>query len=945
MKPQFLSLSLLLVRVQSGGRPRFITATCTWSRNVHPTPTARCTLESISHKLPEKETKVTNCNCPAVNVVEENIDFKALRAKFQKSDIIKIKPSGKPPLQASEAPGVARTKTNVTNINIFETVPLHNAAVQQTNAQSLHPPVPLIKPAVVPKPVLLKLPDWTTPNDPDESGRKPEDLTSYEGASLRISSNNLQKLENKTSESRPSKDNVISDQLNAISFKEKLNIWENTLHCNSAPAEKIKCGTLPPSLSNSRANSYFPPKTTCHADPHFRTTSPSQYRKENLSMEPEIQISGARKEIVQSMLIQSSDISQSVDNCGIIVPPLPPKTYLSCPKVDQKGLKLDVNHSAESETSPGLPLENTREPKLPMDQGVGNTHEKGYQHTFLRCRELPSVEVLGPPPVKPPRLFNVDLGVLQRIKMASYSPIELSKKNGISSSSISYTDECTVLSTASIHEETNNKTEQQYEEVELKNVLQIRKTKGKHQDHVKECESKEIREKELHKKFNLTGLELPIYKVQVQQHLKGGKLGLTVKQGEIVEIIRMVDCPTGKWLARTHNGNYGYIQIDAVKMDNAEIKEISKRILKQTETFEEIYDDVGLSEIPPELCFTSPLQSVGFGQSCEATDTKKESEKRNSGNKMNPLTKILQKGKEKKKGHESSLYTLQPEFGSVSHGYDNSSNLSASQKLSGSQNCFVDEDQLDEQVYDDAETCNSESLRKDRIKELGKLFKKEIGDGERGKKVKMRKNKAQDHLSASSRSQSISSITNSESGASSVYEDVNSVKEYGDFEDRASKSDPNKTSWANIFRKREENVKTTGEMNTKVQEAERLDGNNEDGLIADFKATREKVKGIFKGKRKDQNEEKETKVNKKKMLKEQEFREKFNYTKEIVVENIAVVEQNAVREEKGSLYLPIKSGEKLDVIDIGEGNQIICRNSDGKYGYVHVRHLTFRSQN
>ncbi|XP_059503873.1 FYN-binding protein 2-like isoform X3 [Stegostoma tigrinum] len=853
------------------------------------------------------------------NFPEENIDFKALREKFQKSDIIKIKPSGKPPLKAPETPGVARTKTalNVTNINIFETVPLHNAAVQQTNAQSLHPPVPLIKPAVVPKPVLLKLPDWTAPNDPDESGRKPEDLTSYKGVSLRVSSDSLQKLENKTSESRPSKDNVISDQLNAISFKEKLNIWENTLHCISAPAEKIICGTLPPSLSNSRANSYFPPKTTCHADPHFRTTSLSQYRKENLSMEPEIQISAARKEIVQSMLIQSSDISQSIDNCGIIVPPLPPKTYLSCPKVDQKRLKLDANHSAGSETSSGLPLENSQESKLPMDQGVGHTHEKGYQPTVLRRRELPSVEVLGPPPVKPPRPFDVDFGMLQRIKTASYTPTEFSKKNGISSSSVSYTDECTVLSTASsIHEETNNKKEQQCQEAELKNVLQIRKTKGKHQDQVKECENKEIREKELHRKFNLTGLELPIYKVQVQQHLKGGKLGLTVKQGEIVEIIRMVDCPTGKWLARTHDGNYGYIQIDAVKMDNAEIKEISKRILKQTETFEEIYDDVGLPEITPELCFASPLQSVGSGKSCEATDAKKESEKRNSGNKMNPLTKILQKGKEKKKGHESSLYTLQPEF-----------------------------DQLDEQVYDDAETCHSESLRKDRIKELGKLFKKETGDGERWKKVKTRKNKAQDRLSTSSRSQSVSSITNSESGASSVYEDVNSIKEYGDFEGGASKSDPNKTSWANIFRKREENVRTTGEMNTQVQEAERLDGNNEDGLTADFKATREKVKGIFKGKRKDQNEEKETKVNKKKILKEQEFREKFNYTKEIVVENIAVVEQNAVKEKKGSLYLPIKSGEKLDVIDIGEGNQIICRNSDGKYGYVHVRHLTFGNQN
>ncbi|XP_043555247.1 FYN-binding protein 1 isoform X3 [Chiloscyllium plagiosum] len=886
---------------------------------------------------------------------EENIDFKTLRAKFQKSDIIRIKSSGKQPLQTSEAPGVACPKTalNVTNINIFETVPLHDAAVQQTSAQSPPPPVPLVKPTVVPKPVLLKLPDWTDPSDPDRSGRKPEDLTSCKGASLRISSNNLQKSENQTSESRLSKDNVVNDQLNTISFKEKLNIWENSLHCNSAPVEKIKCDTLPPSLLNSGAISYFSPKAICRADPLSRTISVSQNRKGDRSMDPEIQVSGARKDMTQSMLIQSNDTSQSIDNCRIIVPILPPKMYLPCPQVNQKGLKLDDN-TVESEMSSRLPLDsnNHREPKLPMDQGVGNAHEKDYQHTFLRRRELPSIEVLGPPPVKPPRPFNVYFGALQKIKMASCSPTKLSKKNGISSSSISYTDEYKILNTVSrIHEETNKKKEQQHQEVEQKNVLQIRKMKGKHQDQVKEYESKEIREKEirekeLQRKFNLTGLEVPIYKVQVQQLLKGGKLDLTVKPGEVVEIIRMVDCPTGKWLARTHDGNYGYIQIEAVKMDNAEIKEISKRILKQPETFEEIYDDVGLPEITPELCSTSPLQNVDSGQSTEAMDTKKESEKRNSGNKVNPLTKILQKGKEKKRmGHESSSYILQPELGPVSPAYDNSSNLSGSQKLSSSKNYFVDEEPLDGQVYDDAESCNSESLKKDRMKELGKLFKKEIGDGEREKKVKIRKDKEQDQLSANSRSQSTLSITNSESSASGVYEDLNSVKEYGDFEDRTSKSDPNKNGWANIFRKREENVKRTEEINTKVQEAERVDGNNEDGPVSDFKATREKVKGIFKGKRKDPNEEKETKVNKKKMLKEQEFREKFNYTKEIVVENIAVVEQNAVQEKKGSLYLPIKAGEKLEVIDIGEGNQIICRNSEGKYGYVHVRHLIFGNQN
>ncbi|XP_067893323.1 FYN-binding protein 1 isoform X2 [Heterodontus francisci] len=478
---------------------------------------------------------------------------------------------------------------------------------------------------------------------------------------------------------------------------------------------------------------------------------------------------------------------------------------------------------------------------------------------------------------------------------------------------ISCPEEDKILSTerSSTPEETSNKKEKQQREMEKKNELQNLETKEKHQDQVKECENKEKRDKELQRKFNLTGLEIPIYKVQVQEHVKGGKLGLTVKRGEMVEIIRMVDCPSGKWLAKSQDGNYGYIQIDAVKMDNTEIKEISKRMSKHPQIFEEIYDDVALSEI---------------GQLYEAIDTKKESEKRSSANKMNPLTKILHKGKEKKrKGHESPSHTLQSEFGSASYVYDDAiSKVTGSQKPS-SQCHFADEESLHEQVYDDAEASNTEPIQKERKKELGKLFKKEMGDGEKEKKVKGRKDKSQNHLSANSRSQSTFSITNLESGESSMYEDV---KQHGDFEDRTSKSDTSKISWGNIFKKREENVKRIGEMSTKLEESER-----------------EKVKGMFKGKRKDLNEEKEAKVDKKKMLKEQEFREKFNYTKEILVVNIAVVEQNVVQEKKGSLYLPIKSGEKLDVIDVGEGNQIICRNAEGKYGYVHVRHLIFGNQN
>lgn len=79
----------------------------------------------------------------------------------------------------------------------------------------------------------------------------------------------------------------------------------------------------------------------------------------------------------------------------------------------------------------------------------------------------------------------------------------------------------------------------------------------------------------------------------------------------------------------------------------------------------------------------------------------------------------------------------------------------------------------------------------------------------------------------------------------------------------------------------------------------------------------------------------------KKMAKEEKlFREKFMYNKEITIMNTAVARCSVA--SKGKLDLPTTAGEQLDVIDITEENQVICRNSEGKYGYVLLKHLDFR---
>ncbi|XP_068809351.1 FYN-binding protein 2 isoform X9 [Struthio camelus] len=79
----------------------------------------------------------------------------------------------------------------------------------------------------------------------------------------------------------------------------------------------------------------------------------------------------------------------------------------------------------------------------------------------------------------------------------------------------------------------------------------------------------------------------------------------------------------------------------------------------------------------------------------------------------------------------------------------------------------------------------------------------------------------------------------------------------------------------------------------------------------------------------------------KKMAKEETlFRETFMYDKEISIINIAVALCSVP--SKRRVDLPITAGEQLDVIDTTEGNEVICRNAQGRYGYVLVEHLNFR---
>ncbi|XP_064002998.1 FYN-binding protein 2-like [Pogoniulus pusillus] len=93
-------------------------------------------------------------------------------------------------------------------------------------------------------------------------------------------------------------------------------------------------------------------------------------------------------------------------------------------------------------------------------------------------------------------------------------------------------------------------------------------------------------------------------------------------------------------------------------------------------------------------------------------------------------------------------------------------------------------------------------------------------------------------------------------------------------------------------------------------------------------------RNLFKVKK--SNAEKSERMEKEEKL----FRETFLYEKEITVVSTAVAERSVPSRRR--VDLPVTAGEQLEVIDAAEGSAVICRNSQGRYGYVLVEHLNFR---
>ncbi|XP_037260678.1 FYN-binding protein 2 isoform X3 [Falco rusticolus] len=108
----------------------------------------------------------------------------------------------------------------------------------------------------------------------------------------------------------------------------------------------------------------------------------------------------------------------------------------------------------------------------------------------------------------------------------------------------------------------------------------------------------------------------------------------------------------------------------------------------------------------------------------------------------------------------------------------------------------------------------------------------------------------------------------------------------------------------------------------------------EDMVYDNVEVGQRELRNIFKIKK--SNVEKSRKMEKE----EKFFRETFMYDKEINIVNTAIAACSVP--SKRRVDLPVIAGEQLDVIDVAEDNAVICRNLEGRYGYVLVEHLNFR---
>ncbi|XP_027884487.1 FYN-binding protein 1 isoform X2 [Xiphophorus couchianus] len=133
-----------------------------------------------------------------------------------------------------------------------------------------------------------------------------------------------------------------------------------------------------------------------------------------------------------------------------------------------------------------------------------------------------------------------------------------------------FIDEEQVSANHSIPEKNNQKDAKRQQEQEMKEQLERQKKLA-----------------ELKRNFQLQGEVNVLHTARVRYDWQAeGKLDLSVRQGDSVEIIRVENNPRSKWLARSLSGQYGYISNSCVDIDYEAVKKFRISPLRKMDTFD-----------------------------------------------------------------------------------------------------------------------------------------------------------------------------------------------------------------------------------------------------------------------------------------------------------------------------------------------------------------------
>ncbi|XP_041357451.1 axoneme-associated protein mst101(2)-like [Gigantopelta aegis] len=136
--------------------------------------------------------------------------------------------------------------------------------------------------------------------------------------------------------------------------------------------------------------------------------------------------------------------------------------------------------------------------------------------------------------------------------------------------------------------EEKKKKEAARKEEERKKKEKQKEEKEKLAKEKKEKEKKEKEERDLKKKFKITGTEEKMSSGVILEDVKGGRHDLAVSKGDLVDIMRMDSNPTGKFLVKSEDNRWGYVESSNIQIDTDCIKEMTSaavHVMNSSETY------------------------------------------------------------------------------------------------------------------------------------------------------------------------------------------------------------------------------------------------------------------------------------------------------------------------------------------------------------------------